>query len=220
MRRDWLRAGPEISVAATKSFIAQLIVLYWLIIRQGKFNIRQRDGFFLELKGLSGKVQRLLDNDDAVKEYAEYLSRFEDVFFIGRGLNYPVALEGALKLKEVSYIHAEGFAAGEFKHGAFALLDKKTPVVAIVTPDATYQSMITTLKEIKARGSPVMAIAYENDELISETADYVLTIPEVNPLFSPILNTVVLQLIAYYAAKYRGCPVDFPRNLAKSVTVE
>jgi glucosamine--fructose-6-phosphate aminotransferase (isomerizing) len=135
-------------------------------------------------------------------------------------MNYPIALEGALKLKEVSYIHAEGYAAGEFKHGAFALLDEKTPVIALVTPDATYKSMLTTLKEIKARGSPVMAIAYENDEVISETADFVITVPEVNPLFSPVVNTVVLQLIAYYAAKYRGCPVDFPRNLAKSVTVE
>jgi glucosamine--fructose-6-phosphate aminotransferase (isomerizing) len=216
----YTRAGPEISVAATKSFIAQLVVLYWLIISQAKINIRVRDGLLQELRQLPGKVQQVLDADDAIKEYAGYLSRFENVFFVGRGLNYPVALEGALKLKEVSYIHAEGYAAGEFKHGAFALLNEKTPVVALLTHDATYDSMMTTLKEIKARGSPVMAVAGENDEVISETADIVLPVPEVNPVLSPVLNTVILQLIAYFTAKYRGCPVDFPRNLAKSVTVE
>lgn len=216
----YTRAGPEISVAATKSFIAQLIVLYWLTVCQSRLNIRLRDSLLQEVKGLSSKVQRVLDGGDAVKEYAAYLSHFENVFFLGKGLNYPVALEGALKLKEVSYIHAEGYAAGEFKHGAFALLDEKTPVIALVAPDMTHESMIMTLKEIKARGSPIMAIASENDEVISETADYVITVPEVNPLVSPVINTVVLQLIAYFTAKNRGCPVDFPRNLAKSVTVE
>jgi len=147
-------------------------------------------------------------------------SDLEDVFFVGRGINYPIALEGALKLKEISYIHAEGYAAGEFKHGAFALLSEKTPVVALLTRDKTYDSMMTTIKEIKARGSPVLAVTSEDDETIAETADFVLTVPGVNPIFSPVVNTVVLQLIAYFAARFRGCPVDFPRNLAKSVTVE
>ncbi len=216
----YTRAGPEISVAATKSFIAQLIVLYWLTISQAKLNVRLRDNLIQEMRQLSSKVQQILDGDDAIKEYAEYLSHYEDVFFVGRGINYPIALEGALKLKEISYIHAEGCAAGEFKHGAFALLDEKTPVVALLTRDKTYDSMMTTIKEIKARGSPVLAVTSEDDETIAETADFVLTVPGVNPIFSPVVNTVVLQLIAYFAARYRGCPVDFPRNLAKSVTVE
>jgi glucosamine--fructose-6-phosphate aminotransferase (isomerizing) len=131
-----------------------------------------------------------------------------------------VALEGALKLKEISYIHAEGYAAGELKHGPFALLSSSAPVVAIVAPDSTYDAMLTSIKEVKARGSPVLALVAEGDEVVGEVADSVIAVPKVDPLFSPVVNTVVLQLLAYYAAKQRGCPIDFPRNLAKSVTVE
>ncbi|MHB8105618.1 MAG: SIS domain-containing protein, partial [Dehalococcoidales bacterium] len=128
--------------------------------------------------------------------------------------------EGALKIKEISYTHAEGYAAGELKHGPFALLGERTPVVAVVTQDDTYDPIVTTIKEIKARRSPVIALVGEGDETMKNLADYTIVLPSVDPLFSPIVNSVALQLLAYFAAKERGCPIDFPRNLAKSVTVE
>lgn len=214
------RAGPEISVAATKSFIAQLIVLYRLILSHPRINNRLREALGQEMRQLGVKVKQILDDSELIREQALYLSHYDNVFFIGRGINYPVALEGALKLKEISYIHAEGYAAGEFKHGAFALLGDRTPVVALLARDRTYDGMLTTVKEIKARGAPVLAVADENDETIAETADFVIPVPAVSPVFSPVPNTAVLQLLAYFAARYRGCPIDFPRNLAKSVTVE
>jgi len=214
------RAGPEISVAATKSFIAQLMVLYWLVMSYSKADIRRLASLLMQLRQLPSKVQQILDNKDKILEYAKYLSRYENVFFIGRGINYPVALEGALKLKEISYIHAEGYAAGELKHGPFALLGSDTPVIAIVAQDNTYEPMLTNIKEVKARGSPLIAVAVEGNEAIEELADSVITVPPVDAIFSPVVNTVVLQLLAYYTAKERGCPIDFPRNLAKSVTVE
>src|SRR4030043_138295 len=145
---------------------------------------------------------------------------FDNIFYIGKGINYPVALEGALKLKEISYIHAEGYAAGELKHGPFALLGEKTPVVAVVTQDNTYEPIVTSIKEIKARHSPVIALVSEDDEVMKDLADFVIKVPRVDPLFSPVVNSVALQLLAYFVAKERGCPIDFPRNLAKSVTVE
>ena len=216
----YTRAGPEISVAATKTFIAQLMVLYWLVMSYSKADARRLATLLMELRQLPSKVQQVLDNESEIIEYAKYLSRYEDVFFIGRGINYPVALEGALKLKEISYIHAEGYAAGELKHGPFALLGTDTPVIAIVAKDSTYETMLTNIKEIKARGSPLIALAEEGNEAIEELADSVITVPRVDTIFSPVVNTVALQLLAYYAAKERGCPIDFPRNLAKSVTVE
>jgi glucosamine--fructose-6-phosphate aminotransferase (isomerizing) len=214
------RAGPEISVAATKSFIAQLMALYWLSLPYAKVDIRKLDNLIMGLRQLPGKVQRVLDNVNTVSECARQLSKYNDVFFMGRGINYPVALEGALKLKEISYIHAEGYAAGELKHGSFALLGADTPVVAIIAQDNTAEVMLTNIKEVKARRSPVIAVVGEDNEAISELADSVITVPQVDAIFSPVVNTVVLQLLAYYTAKYRGCPIDFPRNLAKSVTVE
>jgi len=216
----YTKAGPEISVAATKSFIAQLMVLYWLAMSYSKADARRLASMLMELRQLPGKVQQVLDNETKIMEYAKYLSGYENVFFIGRGINFPVALEGALKLKEISYIHAEGYAAGETKHGPFALLGSDTPVIAIVAKDNTYEAMLTNIKEIKARRSPLMALAEEGDEAIEELADSVITVPQVDAMFSPVVNTVALQLIAYYTAKERGCPIDFPRNLAKSVTVE
>ncbi len=214
------RAGPEISVPATKSFIAQLMALYWLALPYAKVDIRKLDNLIMGLRQLPGKVQRVLDNVNAVSECARQLSKYNDVFFMGRGINFPVALEGALKLKEISYIHAEGYAAGELKHGPFALLGADTPVVAIIAQDNTAEVMLTNIKEVKARRSPVIAVVGEDNEAISELADSVITVPQVDAIFSPVVNTVVLQLLAYYTAKYRGCPIDFPRNLAKSVTVE
>ncbi len=213
-------AGPEISVAATKTFMAQLMVLYWLGLSYSRLDARRLSGLVKELRQMPGKVQQVLDDEDSIIEQAKYLSGFENVFYIGRGMSYPLALEGALKLKEISYIHAEGYAAGELKHGPFALLGTDTPVIAIVPEDDTYEAMLTSIKEIKARGSPVIALAEEGDETIEELADAVISVPRVDRLFSPIVNIVVLQLLAYYTARERGCSIDFPRNLAKSVTVE
>lgn len=219
-RNIYTRAGPEISVAATKSFIAQLMVLYWLALEYAGAGERKIANMTTELRGLPSKVQEVLDDADKIRECAEYLSRYENVFYIGRGVNYPIALEGALKLKEISYIHAEGYAAGELKHGPFALLTNDIPVVAIVTGDTSREAMLTNIKEIRARGSPVIALAEEGDETIKELADFVITVPQVSAVFSPVVNVVALQLLAYYTAKERGCTIDFPRNLAKSVTVE
>ena len=216
----YTRAGPEISVAATKSFMAQLIVLYWLVMSSSKADARRLADLIMGLRQLPGKAQQVLDNEDKIMEHAAYLSRYENVFFVGRGINFPVALEGALKLKEISYIHAEGYAAGELKHGPLALLGKKVPVIAIVARDNTYEAMLNNIREVKARESPVIAVAEEGDEAIEQLADSVITVPKVDAVFSPVVNTIALQLLAYYAAKQRACPIDFPRNLAKSVTVE
>jgi len=216
----YTRAGPEISVAATKTFMAQLMVLYWLAISYSDIDATRLANLLIELRQLPNKVQQVLNDETRIMEYATYLSGYENVFFIGRGMNYPVTLEGALKLKEISYIHAEGYAAGELKHGPFALLGKDTPVIAIVARDATYEAMLTSIKEIKARGSPVTAVTEEGDEAIEELVDTIITVPQVDTMFSPVVNTVALQLLAYYTAKERGCSIDFPRNLAKSVTVE
>ncbi len=216
----YTQAGPEISVASTKSFTAQLIALYWLVMSYSKADVKRLADMLLSIRQLPSKIQQVLDNEFVIKKYGQYLSWHESAFFIGRGLNYPIALEGALKLKEIAYIHAEGYAAGELKHGPFALLDKDTPVVTILAKDSTYEAMVNSVREIKARGAPVIALVEEGNGTISEVADFVIALPRVDAIFSPVVNTVALQLLAYYAAQERGCPIDFPRNLAKSVTVE
>jgi len=155
-----------------------------------------------------------------VKECAENFAHAENYFFLGRHFNYPIALEGALKLKEISYLHAEGFAAGELKHGPIALLEKGTPVVTIATRGQTYDKVLSNIKEVKARDATVIAVADNKDTEIGKYADVVLTIPQTSELLSPLLSVVVLQLLAYYTALARGCSIDKPRNLAKSVTVE
>ncbi|MBI2328185.1 MAG: glutamine--fructose-6-phosphate transaminase (isomerizing) [Chloroflexi bacterium] len=216
----YTRAGPEISVAATKTFVAQLMVLYWLAMAYSKADARRLAALLMELRQLPSKVQQVLDNEAEIMEQAKYLAKYENVFFIGRGINYPVALEGALKLKEISYIHAEGLAGGEIKHHTLAVLSHKTPVIALLARDNTYEAMLTNIKEIKARGAPVIVVAEEGDGAIEELVDSVITLPRVDTLFSPVVNVVALQLLAYYTARERGCSIDFPRNLAKSVTVE
>jgi len=216
----YTHAGPEISVAATKTHIAQIIALYWLALPYSRMDIRKLDELIMELRQLPVKVQQVLDNQEDILKEALKLAEYDNAFFIGRGINYPVALEGALKLKEVSYVHAEGYAAGELKHGPFALLGTRTPVVAVVARDDTYEAVLTNIKEIKARKSPLLALVEEGNEEINSLADSVIYVPKVDPLFSPVVNTVALQLIAYYVARQRGCPIDFPRNLAKTVTVE
>jgi glucosamine--fructose-6-phosphate aminotransferase (isomerizing) len=216
----YTRAGPEISVAATKTFIGQLIALYWLALPYARVDSRRLDDLVLELRQLPAKVQQVLDNEATIAEYARQFSKYDNAFYIGRGINYPIALEGALKLKEISYIHAEGYASGELKHGPYALLGDQVAVVAVVAGDNTYEAITTSIKEIKARKSPVLAVVTEGDETMVELADSVISVPPTDPLFSPVVNVIVLQLLAYYVAKERGCPIDFPRNLAKTLTVE
>jgi len=216
----YIQAGPEICVAATKSFLAQLVAVCLFALAHTTGDVKYRSRLISELRQLPSKVQTVLDNENQIAEYGKYLSRYESVFFVARGLNYPVALEGALKLKEIAYIHAEGCPAGELKHGPFALLTPHIPVIAIAARDNTYDTLMANIKEIKARESVVIAIAEEGDTEIGKHVDFVIKVPSVDPVFSPAVNSVVMQLLTYYAAKERGCPIDMPRNLAKSVTVE
>ena len=215
----YIRAGPEISVAATKSFVAQLIIGYLVALTVAPVDSNLRQKILNEIRMVAIRVKQLLDEENQITPTATSLAKYSNLFLIARGVNFPVALEGALKLKEIAYLHAEAYPAGELKHGPFALLRENTPVIAIVASDETYQSLLTSIKEIKARNSPVIAIAERGDKNIEQVADEVLFVPKVEPLLSPIINTVTLQLLAYYTAKERGCSIDFPLNLAKSVTV-
>ncbi len=213
-------AGPEISVASTKSFMAQLVLLYWLVISYSRDDIKRQADMIMEIRQMPQKIQQVLNNKQSIEKCAKYLAGYENVLFIGRGVNYPIALEGALKMKEVSYIHAEGYAAGELKHGPFALLSKDAPVVAVVARDGTFDAVINNIREIKTRGAPVITVAEDENGVVNEISDFVINVPSVDYIFSPLVNTVVLQLLAYYTAKAKGRSIDFPRNLAKSVTVE
>lgn len=215
----YTRAGMEIGVAATKTFLAQLTSLYLIAISHNFLDVRTRQELLEELRMLPSKIQQVLDTEHQIARYASELSHYDNAFFIARGINYAVALEGALKLKEISYIHAEAYPAGELKHGPFALLNSNTPVIAIATHDDTYNMMLTSIKEIKARNAPVFALAEQGDNTIEQFVDHTIYIPQLDPLFSPFPNSVVLQLLAYYAARERGCSIDRPVNLAKSVTV-
>ncbi len=220
----YTRAGPEIGVAATKTYTTQLVALYILGITLGLIKRtleydRIRD-LTSTLRKLSRFVQSVLDNAENIEKCAMTMKNATDVFYIGRNINYPTALEGALKFKEISYIHAEGYPAGELKHGPLALLTPQTPVVAIVPKDHTYDKMLGNISEVSARGSPVIAIGYQDDTELSKLADNVLYVPDVPVLFSPVPITVVVQLLAYYVARDRKCSIDKPRHLAKSVTVE
>ncbi len=217
----YIRAGPEIGVAATKSFIAQLVILYLLGFYIADMPGHELESWLGELKRLPQLAQMVIDDSNtAIRANARYLAGFENVFFVGRGVNLPVALEGALKLKEISYIHAEGYAAGELKHGPFALLTDATPVVAILSYDNVYEKTLGNIKEIKARGAPVIAVAVDGDEEVEKYVDAVIRVPASRAILSPIPNTVALHLLAYWTANTRGCEIDKPRNLAKSVTVE
>ena len=220
----YTRAGPEIGVAATKTFSTQLILLYLLAVKfalvRGRLSPDYVKSFITELRKVPGEIQQILNQKEAIKECAEDFARSKSYFFLGRHLNYPIALEGALKLKEISYVHAEGFAAGELKHGPIALLDEGTPVVAIATRGQTYEKMLSNIKEVKARDAFVIAVADSKDMEIGKYADIILRVPQSNELLAPLLSVVVLQLLAYYTALAKDCSIDKPRNLAKSVTVE
>ena len=218
------QSGPEIGVAATKTFTSQILVLFLIALKisiiKNKIGADKLYDYILQLKELPRNVRQILDQNKEIAKIATKLKKASSVFFIGRGLNYPLSLEGALKLKEISYIHAEGFAAGELKHGPFALLTKHTPVVVIAAKDTTYDKIIGNIGEVKARGPQVIAIAEESDIEIEKHADFVLRYPSKSVLLSCIPITVILQLLAYHVANLRGCSIDKPRNLAKSVTVE
>ncbi len=220
----YTRAGPEIGVAATKTFTSQLIALYLLALHFAKIkkgmSIDRSKGLLVSMKRLPRLIQQILNSKELIKKQAERFSNARDYFFLGRALNYPVALEGALKLKEISYIHAEGYAAGELKHGPLALISENTPVVALATRASTYDKMMNNIKEVKARGAPVIAVACMDDTEIEKYVDAVIRVPVTDELLYPVLNSVVLQLLAYHTASALGCPIDKPRNLAKSVTVE
>ena len=220
----YTRAGPEIGVAATKTFVTQLIALYLLAIELGVQNkslaAQARRSMIGSLRNLPRAVQDVLNQAMLIEALANKYAGARDMFFIGRSINYPVALEGALKTKEISYVHGEGFPAGEMKHGPLALLSKDSPVVAIAIKDHTYDKMLGNMSEVSARGSPVIAIGYEGDTELARYADDVVWIREIPPVLSPVPVIVVLQLWAYYIAKARGCPIDKPRNIAKTVTVE
>lgn len=219
-----MQAGPEIGVASTKAFTTSLVDLYMLACVLGRArgtlsnrDYRERVNDLSRIPDLAGRV---LDHDHEYQDLASRFFKAQDFLFIGRGINYPVALEGALKLKEISYIHAEGYPAGEMKHGPIALIDESMPVLAIVTKDSLYEKMISQVEQAKARGGLVIALATEGDVTIKEKADYVIYVPEAPPLLAPIVNVIPLQLLSYHIAVRRGCDVDQPRNLAKSVTVE
>ena len=227
----YTHAGPEIGVASTKAFTAQLTALYLLALYlaqvRGTITPEQAKKEVFDLTRLPGKLEQILTHDEAVEELAKTYSRAQDFLFLGRGIHYPIALEGALKLKEVSYIHAEGYPAGEMKHGPNALIDENLPVVIIATRDPNdplsvvrYEKTMSNLKEVKARSGQVIALATEGDEEIKEAADQVIYVPSAPEELAPILEVVPLQLLAYHIAVRRGCDVDQPRNLAKSVTVE
>ena len=227
----YTHAGPEIGVASTKAFTAQLTALYlfalYLAQLRGAMTPEQGKAAVQELTRIPGKLEHLLTHEEECEDLAKEYIRAQDFLFLGRGIHYPIALEGALKLKEVSYIHAEGYPAGEMKHGPNALIDENLPVVIIATRDPNdsgsvvrYEKTLSNLKEVKARSGIVIALATEGDEEIKEAADHVIFIPPAPEELLPILEVVPLQLLAYHIAVRRGCDVDQPRNLAKSVTVE
>ena len=220
----YTRAGPEIGVAATKTFTAQLMALYMLAINLGRtrgvISANEAKDLIVGIKKLPGQIQKVLSRKEAINECAEQFADSRDYFFIGRYLNFPVALEGALKLKEISYIHAEGYAAGELKHGPLALITNETPVVAIATKGHTYEKILSNIKEVKARDATVIAVADDDDTEIDKYVDVVIRVPPTHELLSPVLSSVALQLLSYYTALAKGCSIDKPRNLAKSVTVE
>ncbi|TME45297.1 MAG: SIS domain-containing protein [Chloroflexi bacterium] len=220
----YLHAGPEIGVASTKTFIAHLTCLYLLGIRLAAVRHRlapeRLRELTAELKALPTAVQKVLDRAEALQALARKYSGHRNFMYIGRGINYPIALEGALKLKEISYLHAEGYAAGELKHGPIALLDKNFPVFAIATRAATLEKMVSNIQEVIARDAPVLALISDGDDTLGEVQLDRIEVPSVSEFLSPIPNVVALQLFAYFVATERGCSVDQPRNLAKSVTVE
>jgi glucosamine--fructose-6-phosphate aminotransferase (isomerizing) len=224
----YTHAGPEIGVASTKTFTATLTALYLLALHLGRLRGRvsadEGRRYLQDLMEVPRQVEAALAHDEAIAELARHLFQRRDFLYLGRGPNYPIALEGALKMKELSYIHAEGYPGGEMKHGPIALIDEAMPVVALAPQDAVFEKMLGNIQEAKARGGSVIALTSEGDthlhELLDPKLDSLIAIPATTQLLTPVAMTIPLQLLAYHIAVRRGCDVDQPRNLAKSVTVE
>ncbi len=220
----YTHAGPEIGVASTKAFTAQVTVLTLMALylghKKGKISESEFHRLLIELDSIPSKIEKMLESDKNVLEITEKFSSMSNALYLGRGYNFPVALEGALKLKEISYIHAEGYPAAEMKHGPIALIDENMPVVVIANKGSQYEKIVSNVQEIKARNGSIIAIVNEGDVDLKELADYVIEIPETEEAFTPLITTIPLQLLSYHIAVKRNCNVDQPRNLAKSVTVE
>ena len=219
----YIHAGPEIGVASTKAFTSQIMVLSLVTILLGRMrNISANMGreMITALQSIPEKIQSILDNEQQIRNIAEMFYRHNNFLYLGRGVNFPVALEGALKLKEISYIHAEGYPAAEMKHGPIALIDENMPVVVIATRDSIYDKILSNISQVRARNGRVIAIATEGDTEILDKVNHVIYIPAIKQCFTPLLAVIPLQLLAYHMAVLRSCNVDQPRNLAKSVTVE
>jgi len=220
----YTHAGPEIGVASTKAFTTQVVVLTLMALRiaklKGTINNTDYHTLITELELISDKIEEVLQSDKLVEEISAKFKDSLNFLYLGRGYNFPVALEGALKLKEISYIHAEGYPAAEMKHGPIALIDDDMPIVVIATKKGNYEKVVSNIQEVKARGGRLIAIVTKGDTTVKEMADYVIEIPECSEQLTPLLTNIPLQLLSYYIAVMRGCNVDQPRNLAKSVTVE
>jgi glucosamine--fructose-6-phosphate aminotransferase (isomerizing) len=222
---SYTHAGPEIGVASTKAFTAQVTVLSLMAIyiahKRGTISDSRYHQLITELDCIPDKVKQVIDNtNEQIKNIAQSLKDAPNFLYLGRGYNFPVALEGALKLKEISYIHAEGYPAADMKHGPIALIDEKMPVVVVATNQSAYEKIVSNIQEVAARKGRVIAIVNKADNTIKELAEHVIEIPETEEPFSPLLSVIPLQLLSYYIAVYLGKNVDQPRNLAKSVTVE
>ncbi|RAI95057.1 glutamine--fructose-6-phosphate transaminase (isomerizing) [Algoriphagus yeomjeoni] len=220
----YTHAGPEIGVASTKAFTAQISILAMMALKLGYQRGTLTESKYIqllyELEAIPGKVEQALKSNDAIKYIAEEYKDVRNALYLGRGYNFPVALEGALKLKEISYIHAEGYPAAEMKHGPIALIDEEMPVFFIATKDSSYEKVVSNIQEVKARKGKVIAVVTEGDTQVKAIADHVIEIPITHEAFAPLVAVVPLQLLSYHIAVMRGCNVDQPRNLAKSVTVE
>ncbi len=219
----YTHAGPEIGVASTKAFTSQLVVLALItLLLARKRNMSLADGICIgeELQKIPEKISRILELNDSIEKIAEAFKDAKNFLYLGRGFNFPVALEGALKLKEISYIHAEGYPAAEMKHGPIALIDDKMPAVFIAPKDTTYDKIVSNIEEVKARSGRIIAIASESDSNIDHLVDFTIKIPDTIRMLTPLLTVIPLQMLAYHIAVKKGLNVDQPRNLAKSVTVE
>ena len=220
----YTHAGPEIGVASTKAFTAQVTILTLISLLLARKKTTISESYYrqllIELETIPIKVENMLSMNNYIKEISAMFVDAQNFLYLGRGYNFPVALEGALKLKEISYIHAEGYPAAEMKHGPIALIDENMPIVVIATKKGHYEKVVSNIQEVKARNGIVIAIVTHGDKIVKEIADYVIEIPEVAEPLTPILANIPLQLLSYYIAVMRGCDVDQPRNLAKSVTVE
>jgi glucosamine--fructose-6-phosphate aminotransferase (isomerizing) len=220
----YTHAGPEIGVASTKAFTTQITVLTLIALKlaqeKGTLSQSKFHEYLAELEAVPTKVEKALLSNPLVEEISETYKDSTNCLYLGRGYNFPVALEGALKLKEISYIHAEGYPAAEMKHGPIALIDEQMPVVVIATRKGHYEKVVSNIQEIKSRKGRIIAIVTEGDETVKQLADHVIEVPDTSESLSPLLTTIPLQLLSYHIAVMRGCNVDQPRNLAKSVTVE